>query len=83
MCGVRFVEVVDQCIVLYQKMVELRVKEIVGLTGETSADFRLLEKGDVVVCTPTQWDIISRRWRQWENVQNLGLYTRSSYLVPR
>src|SRR6266511_1425313 len=29
-------------------------KEIVSLTGETSADLRLLEKGDVIVCTPTQ-----------------------------
>jgi len=30
------------------------VEEIVSLTGETSADLRLLEKGDVIVCTPTQ-----------------------------
>ena len=29
-------------------------KEIVSLTGETSADLRLLEKGDVIVCTPAQ-----------------------------
>jgi pre-mRNA-splicing helicase BRR2 len=29
-------------------------KEIVSLTGEMSADLRLLEKGDVIVCTPTQ-----------------------------
>ncbi|KJA17891.1 hypothetical protein HYPSUDRAFT_205863 [Hypholoma sublateritium FD-334 SS-4] len=74
------------CIEPYQEMVELRVKEwqtkfgglqggkaIVSLTGETSADLRLLEKGDVIVCTPTQWDVISRRWRQRKNVQNLGL----------
>jgi len=55
------------CIEPYQEMVDQRVsewrrkfsgvkggKEIVGLTGETSADLRLLELGDVVVCTPTQ-----------------------------
>jgi len=29
-------------------------KEIVSLTGETSTDLRLLEKGDVIVCMPTQ-----------------------------
>jgi pre-mRNA-splicing helicase BRR2 len=29
-------------------------KEIVSLTGETSADLRLLEKGDVIICTPSQ-----------------------------
>ncbi len=55
------------CIEPFQEMVDQRVeewtkkfgrlqggKEIVGLTGETSADLRLLEKADVVVCTPTQ-----------------------------
>lgn len=74
------------CIMPYQDMVDQRVvewqkkfgslqggKEIVALTGETAADLRLLEKGDVIVCTPTQWDVISRRWRQRKNVQNIGL----------
>ena len=55
------------CIEPYQEMVDMRIKEwqdkfsgfrggkeIVSLTGETSADLRLLEKGDVIVCTPTQ-----------------------------
>jgi len=55
------------CIEPYQDMVDMRVKEwtakfanvqggkeIVSLTGETSADLRALEKGDVIVCTPTQ-----------------------------
>ena len=74
------------CIEPYQEMVDMRVaewqqkfqevqggKEIVSLTGETSADLRLLEKGDVIVCTPSQWDVISRRWRQRKNVQNVRL----------
>ncbi|KAJ7097861.1 putative RNA helicase [Mycena belliarum] len=74
------------CIEPYQEMVDQRVKEwqdkfarvqggkeIVSLTGETSADLRLLEKGDVIICTPTQWDVVSRRWRQRKNVQNIGL----------
>ena len=55
------------CIESYQEMVDLRVKEWkakfgsvqgrkenLSLMGETSADLRLLEKGDVLVCTPTQ-----------------------------
>jgi pre-mRNA-splicing helicase BRR2 len=55
------------CIEPYQEMVSQRLaewrekfgglkggKEIVQLTGETSADLRLLEKGDVIICTPTQ-----------------------------
>ncbi|KAF9066554.1 Sec63 Brl domain-containing protein [Rhodocollybia butyracea] len=74
------------CIEPYQEMVDMRVqewkdkfgrvmggKEFVSLTGETSADLMLLEKGDVIVCTPSQWDVVSRRWRQRKNVQTLGL----------
>ncbi|GAC95807.1 hypothetical protein PHSY_003384 [Pseudozyma hubeiensis SY62] len=75
------------CIVPYESMVAPRVaewktkfgsygdgKEVVGLTGETSADLRLLELADVVVCIPEHWDVLSRRWRQRKNVQNVGLY---------
>ena len=55
------------CIEPYQEMVGLRVKEwaskfqklqgekeIVSLTGETSANLQLLEKGDIIICTPAQ-----------------------------
>ena len=34
-------------------------KEIVSLTGETTADLRLLEKGDLIVCTPSQVSVSS------------------------
>ncbi|KAH0831089.1 hypothetical protein J3R83DRAFT_13650 [Lanmaoa asiatica] len=70
------------CVELYQEMVDQRIaewrhkfsgvqggKEIVSLTGETSADLHLLEKGDVIV-----WDILSRRWRQRKNVQTIALF---------
>ena len=55
------------CIEPYQEMVDHRVdewrrkfsqlqggKEIISLTGDRSADLRLLERADVIVCTPTQ-----------------------------
>lgn len=55
------------CIEPYQEMVDQRVeewrkkfsglqggKEIVSLTGDRTTDLRLLEKGDVIVCTPVQ-----------------------------
>ena len=55
------------CIEPYQEMVDQWVaewhckfskvqgcKEIVSLTGESSANLRLLEKGNMIVCTPTQ-----------------------------
>ncbi|KAF8507301.1 putative RNA helicase [Hysterangium stoloniferum] len=74
------------CIEPFQEMVDQRVdewrkkfsklqggKEIVNLTGDRNADLRLLAKGDVIVCTPTQWDLISRRWKQLKNVQSIGL----------
>jgi pre-mRNA-splicing helicase BRR2 len=59
------------CIEPFQEMVDQRVaewrrkfsglqggKEIVGLTGEASSDLRLLEKGDVIVCTPNKVSIL-------------------------
>ncbi|KAI8851535.1 Sec63 Brl domain-containing protein [Chytridium lagenaria] len=49
-------------------------KNIVALTGESAADLKLLEKGDVVFATPTQWDMISRRWKQRKNVQTVNLF---------
>ncbi|KAE8223116.1 hypothetical protein CF319_g3803 [Tilletia indica] len=49
-------------------------KEIVSLTGESSADLRLLEIADLVVATPSQWDVLSRRWQQRKNVQKVALY---------
>lgn len=74
------------CIEPFQDVVDLRVaewkakfanvqggKKVVALTGETSADIRLLEKGDLIVCTPAQWDLVSRRWKQRKNVQTIGL----------
>ncbi len=75
------------CILPYESMLAGRVaewkakfgdyqggKEINALTGDTSSDLRLLEMADVVVCTPEQWDVLSRRWRQRKNVQTVGLY---------
>ncbi|KAJ3338078.1 DEIH-box ATPase [Gonapodya sp. JEL0774] len=49
-------------------------KNIVEFTGETAADLKLLEKGDIVFSTPERWDAISRRWRQRKNVQTVGLF---------
>lgn len=74
------------CIEPFQDVVDLRVaewkikfgecqggKNIVALTGETSADIKLLDKGDLIICTPSQWDLLSRRWKQRKNVQTIGL----------
>ena len=55
------------CILPFQEMVDMRVeewkrkfgnvqggKEVLALTGETRADLRLLERADVVICTPNK-----------------------------
>lgn len=43
------------------------------LTGETATDLKLLERGRLVITTPQRWDMISRRWKQRKNVQNVAL----------
>ncbi|CAG8952610.1 hypothetical protein HYFRA_00009716 [Hymenoscyphus fraxineus] len=49
-------------------------KEIVKLTGETTADLKLLERGDLVLATPSQWDVLSRQWQRRKNVQTVELF---------
>lgn len=49
-------------------------KQIVKLTGETTADLKILEKGDLILATPAQWDILSRQWQRRKNVQTVKLF---------
>ncbi|KAA8642266.1 ATP-dependent RNA helicase BRR2 [Aspergillus tanneri] len=49
-------------------------KKIVKLTGETTADLKLLEHADLVLATPTQWDVLSRQWHRRKNVQTVKLF---------
>ena len=49
-------------------------KQIVKLTGETTADLKILEKGDLVLATPSQWDVLSRQWQRRKNVQTIQLF---------
>ncbi|PMD25163.1 Sec63-domain-containing protein [Hyaloscypha hepaticicola] len=71
----------------FQELVDLRLhnwqirfanlrrgKEIVKLTGETTADLKLLDRGDLILATPSQWDILSRQWQRRKNVQNVQLF---------
>lgn len=47
---------------------------VVKLTGETGTDLKLLAKGQIIVTTAEKWDILSRRWKQRKNVQNVNLF---------
>ncbi len=47
---------------------------VVELTGEATADVKLLDKGNIVIATPEKWDMLSRRWKQRKPVQNVALF---------
>ncbi|KAK9780804.1 putative ATP dependent RNA helicase [Seiridium cardinale] len=49
-------------------------KDIVKLTGETATDLKLLEKGDLILATPTQWDVLSRQWQRRKNILTVELF---------
>ena len=71
----------------FQELIDLRLadwskrlskvaggKHIAKLTGETTADLKVLEKGDLILATPTQWDVLSRQWQRRKNVQSVQLF---------
>ncbi|KAL5221729.1 hypothetical protein ABZP36_026442 [Zizania latifolia] len=47
---------------------------VVELTGETAADLKLLDKGEIIISTPEKWDALSRRWKQPKQVQQVSLF---------
>ena len=49
-------------------------KVISSLTGETTADLKILERSDLLLATPTQWDVLSRQWQRRKNVQRVELF---------
>lgn len=46
---------------------------VVALTGESTTDLKLLKEGVIIVATPEQWDVMSRRWRTRKDVQSVRL----------
>ncbi|PIO38393.1 hypothetical protein AB205_0016380 [Aquarana catesbeiana] len=58
----------------FEKFQDRLYKKVVLLTGETSTDLKLLGKGNIIISTPEKWDILSRRWKQRKNVQNVRLF---------
>ena len=49
-------------------------KQILKLTGETTGDLKILERGDLILATPAQWDVLSRQWQRRKNVQTVQLF---------
>lgn len=71
-----FQELVDQRLADWQGRLSKVAggKQIVKLSGETTADLKILEKGDLVLATPAQWDVLSRQWQRRKNVQTVQLF---------
>ena len=57
-----------------KKFKPLESLKVVLLTGDSSIDLRLIAEGNVIVSTHEKWDLISRRWKQRKNVQNVDLF---------
>ncbi|CAH0388452.1 unnamed protein product [Bemisia tabaci] len=57
-----------------QKFGTLLGQKVVLLTGETATDLKLLPKCQIVITTAEKWDVLSRRWKQRKNVQNIHLF---------
>jgi pre-mRNA-splicing helicase BRR2 len=70
-----FQELVDQRLVDWQQRLGSLAggKTIVKLTGETTADLKLLDQADLVLATPVQWDVLSRQWQRRKNIQTIQL----------
>ena len=66
--------VVDERLVEWKAKFAPLGKAMAALTGETTADLKILERNSVVICTPEHWDMLSRRWKQRKNVQNVDLF---------
>ncbi|ODQ66264.1 Sec63-domain-containing protein [Nadsonia fulvescens var. elongata DSM 6958] len=49
-------------------------KSINKLTGDLTSDLKILDKSHLVLATPNQWDVISRRWQKRRTVQSVGLF---------
>ncbi|KAF6257784.1 RNA helicase, activating signal cointegrator 1 [Scenedesmus sp. NREL 46B-D3] len=48
--------------------------KIAKLTGDSTTDVRLLADNHLVLATPQQWDMLSRRWKQRKAVQAVNLF---------
>ncbi|MCJ1306524.1 DEIH-box ATPase [Agyrium rufum] len=71
-----FQELVDQRHADWEKRLSKIAggKKVVKLTGETTADLKILEKGDLILATPIQWDVLSRQWQRRKNVKSVELF---------
>lgn len=49
-------------------------KTVCVLSGETATDLKLMNKANIIIATPSNWDQLSRRWKQRKQVQSVELF---------
>ena len=71
-----FQELVDSCYTDWnERLGQIGGGKVISmLTGEVTADLRILDRSDLVLATPSQWDVLSRQWQRRKNVQNVELF---------
>ena len=70
-----FEELVNDRMKDWQERIGKKLNKIIlQLTGETTTDIKSLEKGDIIISTPENWDVLSRRWKQRKGIQNIKLF---------
>ncbi|KAF0701712.1 Aste57867_7878 [Aphanomyces stellatus] len=48
--------------------------EVVSLNGDSTADVKSIQTAQVVIATPEQWDVLSRRWKKRPRIQQVQLF---------
>lgn len=62
------------CVQWQDKFASRLGKRVALLTGDTATDLKLLAKANILISIPEHWDVLSRRWKQRKNVQNIHLF---------
>ena len=48
--------------------------QVASLTGEAASDLKKLDSCQLILASPTHWDMLSRRWKQRKAVQGVSLF---------
>lgn len=49
-------------------------KQVNAFIGDMATDVKILANSDIVIATPEQWDVLSRRWKKQRLIQNVSLF---------
>lgn len=67
-------EQIDKQLADWKKRFDTLNKKVNKVTGELTYDLQLLERSDLILATPVQWDVICRRWQRRRNVKKVKLF---------